>query len=525
MQRTLIAAAIAALSSTAALAQGLAAEPAVAVPGAQTAEPRRGVDGWVTEASFESRATLTSNANYGQSSDRQADLILELRPNVRFNRQGGRLRVAGDVGLDMIGYADGTQVSRILPRANVLANLEAVDDLFFIDGSIRVDQQVENPFAATSRTSTDNLYTTTQTRLAPYLTGRFGPNVSWLLRSDHSYTWSNQSSTSLRNAYYIRNLAQVVREPTPLGLTVRLTNDVTQYENDLQPDQRLNVALAILDYAFTPQFRFGLRGGYEDTNYTFTDTSGPIYGANLTWRPSPITSVDGYWESRFYGPSYQYSLTNRQRRLGTTIGGHRSISTHPQLLLQLQPTPSTAALLDFILRARFPDPIERARQAQDLITRQGLPDALPAGANIFNQSINILTGANATWALTGVRNTLALHLYYLKTESLPDARVPPTFVTLNNSIQRGGTVSLSHLLTPVVSLNGTVYARTTRGFDATEGRRTQEQALTVQANWQASPRSTVFVGARVQRQDDKGTVQSTFDATEAAIYAGLFHRL
>jgi uncharacterized protein (PEP-CTERM system associated) len=525
MQRSLIAAAIAALSSTTSLAQNVADAPRADVPGVQTEARRRGVDGWATEASFETRVTATNNANFGDSSERQGDVILEFTPQLRFNRQGGRLRVDGAVALDMIGYLDGTQVSRILPRANVFANLEAIDDLFFIDASLNVDQQVENPFQASGASSTNNLYTSTQTRVAPYLTGRYGPNWRWLLRSDNSYTWTNQSSTPLSNAYYVRNLAEVVRAPTPLGLTVRLTNDVTTYDDDLQPDQTLNVALAILDYAFTPQFRFGLRAGYEDTNYTFTDTSGPIYGANLTWRPSPLTSIDGYWESRFYGPSYQYSITNRQRRLATSIGGFRTISTYPQLLLQLQPTPSTTALLDFVLRSRFPDPIERMQQAQDLIARQGLPESLPRGALIYNQSINILTGANAAWALIGARNTLALNLFYLKTESLPDAQLPATFITVNDTVQRGAAVSLSHLLTPVVSLNGTVTARTIRGLDANAGRSTDEGAVTLQANWQASPRSTVFVGARYRRQDDTGTVQTTSDSTEAAVYVGLFHRL
>ena len=88
--------------------------------------------------------------------------------------------------------------------------------------------------------------------------------------------------------------------------------------------------------------------------------------------------------------------------------------------------------------------------------RQGLPQSLPAGAYVYNQSANILTGDNINWALTGVRNTLALNLFYLKTELLPDARIPPTFLNFNNNIQQGGGVTLSHILTPVISLNGTL---------------------------------------------------------------------
>ena len=46
----------------------------------------------------------------------------------------------------MLAYLGGTQVNRILPQASVLANLEAAENLFFIDASFIANQQVENPF-------------------------------------------------------------------------------------------------------------------------------------------------------------------------------------------------------------------------------------------------------------------------------------------------------------------------------------------------------------------------------------------
>src|SRR5512141_820114 len=184
--------------------------------------PRRGLQSWVTEASVTSLATLTNNANYGESGTRAGDLILEVIPALRFNREGGRLRVDGRVALDMLGYVDGTQVNRVLPKANVLANFEAIDNFFFVDASLFADQFVENPFLAGSGySSTNNLYTSSQVRLVPYFKGNIGQYTSWLVRSDNSYTWTSQTSNPLANAYYVRNLAEIVRSPTPFGLTLR----------------------------------------------------------------------------------------------------------------------------------------------------------------------------------------------------------------------------------------------------------------------------------------------------------------
>ena len=110
---------------------------------------------------------------------RAGDLVLEFIPALSFNRQGGRLRVDGYVALDMLAYVDGTQVSSILPRANILANLEAIDNLFFVDASLFAGQSVENPFLPRSAfSSTNNLYTSTQARLAPYFKGNVGQYVT-----------------------------------------------------------------------------------------------------------------------------------------------------------------------------------------------------------------------------------------------------------------------------------------------------------------------------------------------------------
>jgi hypothetical protein len=103
--------------------------------------------------------------------------------------------------------------------------------------------------------------------------------------------------------------------------------------------------------------------------------------------------------------------------------------------------------------------------------------------------------------------------------------VPPRFIILNNSIQHGGSVSLSHRVTPVVALSATANTSRTKGFDVSDGLGTRESSATLQANWQASPRSTLFLGARYQVQTESSGTLSGLESNEAAIFAGLFHRL
>ena len=506
-----------------AVAPGTAA-PAPDSAGAGLQPPRRG---WWSEASIGAEVTFTNNANYGSGEPRESDVIINLTPAISLNREGARARLNGTAALNMVGYVNGTQTNRILPRISLFGNLEAIENLFFIDGSIYANQSNINPFLPTSDfTSTENQYTYGTVRLAPYLAGNIGQNVTWLVRSDNSYTWTTQTDAELGNTYFVANLAQIVRRPTPLGLTLRLTNDLTRVQNQVQPDQTLNTALAILDYSFTPQLTMGLRGGYEDTNYTSTNTAGPIYGANIEWRPSPVSNLIGYWEQRFYGPSYQFNASHRQRRTASSASFYRTISTFPQALLQIPSTTNVPGLLDAILTARFPDPVERAQQVSDLMARQGLPDSLPAGSVIYNLSPNILTGANASFGLIGVRNTLVFSLFYSKTEALPDSRIPPSFLTFNNNEQLGSGIALSHRMTQLIDLNGRVSGYQTKGFGPNEGLDTWQGLVSLGLNWTLSPRTNWYVGARYEFSSQKETANvPSRDSSAASIFTGLFHRI
>ncbi len=479
---------------------------------------------WVIEPSIETQATLTNNANYETGAQREADLVFNILPAVAFAREGARLRVNGAASLNLIGYADGTQASRVLPQANILANLEAVDRLFYIEAELLANQEVLNPFLPQSDTeSTFNKYTYVQGRIAPYLQGTAGNDWRYLVRSDNSYTYTTQADSALSDAYYARHVAEIVRAATPFGGSLRVQSDVTRFDDQPEGDQHLEAALATATYAFTPRFSAGLRGGYERTNYTTSETSGPIYGVELQWVPTPRTRLGGFWESRFYGPSYQIDFSNRQRRLATTLSASRSVATYPQLILQLPATGNVSSLLNAILIARFPDPVERAQQVRNLIASQGLPSSLPGGVNIFSRSVNVLTSGSGSLALIGVRNTLALTLYYVKTDHLPDASIPPTFITFNDTVQKGASLTLSHRLSRVTTLNASASRIETRGFDEASGNVTDQNSVGVQASRQLTPRSRAFIGARYQRQDS--TSAFIRDSSEAAVFVGLLHRL
>ena len=107
---------------------------------------------------------------------------------------------------------------------------------------------------------------------------------------------------------------------------------------------------------------------------------------------------------------------------------------------------------------------------------------------------------------------------------LPDARVPPSFIVFNNNIQQGGAITLSHTLSPVLSLNGTLTTLYTRGIGANEGLNSRQNLASLQTNWQASNRSTVFFGTRFQYQTSDSAALAGTESSEFAVFAGLTYR-
>jgi uncharacterized protein (PEP-CTERM system associated) len=476
---------------------------------------------WHTEASVSAQATLTDNANYGAGGDKESDLILNIFPAIRFNREGGRLRMDGTAAVNMIGYVQGSQTSRIFPQVSILAELEAIERIFFIEGAVIANQELLNPFLPRSdSSSTSNKYTYGQVRVAPYFKGNFGPNLRYLLRSDNSYTFTTQTDAPLSNAYSGNHVGEVIRSAEPIGWSLRVQSEVTKYQDQVQPNQTLDTALARVTFAASEQLLVGARGGYERTNYTFSETSGAIYGADIEWSPSPVTRLAGYWEHRFFGPNYQFDVSHRGPSLASSFVFSRQLATYPQLLLQVPQTGNVAGLLDAILISRFPDPVERSRQVQDLIARQGLPQSIPGAVNIYSENPNVVTSGSANFALTGIRNTLALGLFYGKTEDLPDARLPPTFLAFNNNTQRGATITFSHRLSAQSTLNAITRWQETRGIDANSGDYTNQAVALLQLTQELTLRSNAFVGLRYQ----VSASNVGFDDNEAALLVGLTHR-
>ncbi len=488
---------------------------AMAMPGGVEAQR------WTVDAGVSTQVTVTDNSGFEESQTQTAsDGIIEVAPRITFSRDGARLRAGGSVALGAMHYIEGTRESRLVPSANVSATLEAVPRNFFIDGAVVMTQTRANPFAPQPEgLSSVNRLQETQVRLSPYLQGNPSANTRVFVRSDNSLTRSKREGVTEIDSYVGRHFAEFERLPRPLGLGVQLERTDTRFKDTEQGPLTLDVARLRMSYALGPGFSAGLRYGYESNNYVVNGGDGRIWGAELVWRPTERTDVNGFWEHRFFGSGARLSFSHRLPRLAWNVLISRDLGSAPQSLFTLPATDNVAGLLDAAFTTRFPDPVERARIVQELMARQGIPAALGRPLPIYAQRVSLLTSKSASIVLLGVRGSIGITGFYLRTEDLPDSIFAPGDETLNNS-QRGVTFTVSRELSPLTSLNATLAWTHTQGLAQTDAEESDQYTLRVQALRRVGPRTQAFVGARRQLFNSN----RVGDAREAAAFAGLNHR-
>lgn len=478
---------------------------------------------WATGASLGGGVTFTNNGNFGSIEEKKSDVIVAVTPRVGFVREGSRLRMAGDVALPATAYIRNTEPDSLDPTLYFNANLRAIENFFFVDASLQLTRELDDPFGAqTPLGSSTNSQEILRASVSPYIKGEIGPRVRYQLRNDSSYTRSTGGSVELENYYAIRNFAEVAVLPRPFGIRATFTREDSTTSEQGAAGYRYSseIARAGVDYSPWAQLLLTLYGGRESNNYPGINTDRSFYGAAIAWQPSERTNLTGAWEDRYFGGSWRLNFTHRMPRLAWTLTSSRDDSTLAQRYLGLPATQNVAALIDASLTTRIPDPIERARAVEELIASRGLPRSLSGPVDIFTERIEIQTSTIGTVAYIGVRNSLALTFFATKTEGVYNALFPALPDSDQDNKQRGVRLSFGHQLSSLTRMNADASWRETKGLGSLAENLTTQEIYQVLVTRRLSPRTDASTGARYQ------TLKSnvTAEGTEAAIFFGLGHR-
>jgi uncharacterized protein (PEP-CTERM system associated) len=478
---------------------------------------------WTIEPGVSSQLTWTSNSLLG-AGPAQDDTVLDVRPRVSIRGEGARLRVSGAFALNGIAYLDHSQPTRALPEGDLAARLETIERWLYLEAAVRAAQASSDPFGVRPEAgSTTNTVTTSQGRFSPSIEAAIGPLSRYRIRSDNTWTHESYADSAAVTpvgaaGYFARHSASIEHDPRPFGWRLEAERSDTRYKDDVTPPLITDLARLSVDYALTEDFSLGLRGGYERNSFLATDDRNAIYGGQARWRPSARTllTVDG--ERRFFGSAWHLGFDHRTPQFAMTLSLSRGIQSAPQSVFEVPATGNVEALLLEMFTTRYPDAAERARVVRQFIADQGLPSSTLGPTSIFSQRLSLVTSRSGSVGLIGVRNSLVLSGFYIRTEDIPDSAFLATGIAANNNIQYGTGLTFSHRLSLAMSLGATIDWSRIRALDASDV--TTQRGARLQVNLQASPKTGAVFGGRYRKLDSTVAISGH----ESAVYFGLDHR-
>lgn len=482
---------------------------------------------WKPSLSIGGTVTLTDNVRLRPSDSKESDVYTIVTPSFGVDKDGARLKVNARYSPSLVWYAAGTVPSSVRNSLNGKANLEVIENFFYVDARANIFQSFLSPFGPQPGdlgSQTANRTETTTLGIAPYIRGRLPGGSQYSVRDDLNYT---TFSTSGRPDIYGNSLAAEWNGVGGTFLVPSLDYTYNSVRYGTQPAFVSQVARLRATANLDTDLQLFATGGYESNDFVFSQQQGTIYGGGFNWKPSPRTDVRANVERRFFGNSYNIDAVYRTAFTAWSVRADRQIRTSQQQFQQFT-NASTSGLrssLDALFAAQIPDPIQRAAFIDQFLAQNGFSSLVGGPTPIFTPRVLLVESIDPSVAIRGSRTTVTLSVFYRKTTPLSEAvatdAVDP-FATFNTVTQRGGSALISHKIDPMLTTNLSVNRIYTEGAATRAGAPAFESVQTIfnaTLARQISPSTYGSVGLRWQVFNS----DSFADYRERAVLATVTH--
>ena len=405
-----------------------------------------------------------TNNVFLQSTGRQSELITQISPGISISSRAGRIKGTFDYALNELFYANNTSAQHSQNALSTAGTFEAVDNWAFVDFSGSISRQAISAFGTQSNNSlaiNSNSTETSVYRLSPYFRGRLGGFADYTAR----YSWATTRSGSATLADAKTKEASFALNGVtsgPLGWNADASSQNLTYSAGRSVvEDRLRGRLI---YSFSPQVNVSLIGSRESNNYTTaTKESHGSTGAGLNWAISESSKLSAQLERRSFGQSHSLSFEHRTARTAWRFSDSQDVAASP-----VQSGTTVLGSLSDLLYGQFAsiemDPFKRTQLVNQFMQNNGFRSDAKVIGNFLSSSASLQRRQEASFALLGIRDTVAFSLTRGTNSQLG------SFVTgfddlSNSSIVRQTGVSLvyAHRLTPDAALNMVVARQNTSG--------------------------------------------------------------
>ena len=464
--------------------------------------------------------TFTNNANLS-STDQRGDLITQVTPAIRISSSSGRVQGTFDYSLTGLYYARGSQGNSFQQNLNAALSAVAVDNLAAVDLTGNISRQ--NISAVGTQSPDSSLQSSNQTEVrsftvSPYLHGRLGSSVGWLVRLNYGTTHTD--TDQIGNSVSTGGNAHVGSDGAYSRLNWAL--DVSRLSSDFSEGSKTvtDSGVASLIWNADPELQISARGGRQSNNVLTEDQqSSPTYGGGIRWIPSDRTTLSLQADKQYFGNSHNYSFTTRTSQTVWSVTDTRGVNADAATSAQ-GPAQTAYDLLNLQLTSKYPDPAQR--QLQTLLVLQGLgisPTALVQGGFLSN-AVTLQRIQSASFAYLGLRSTIVLTAQQTRSQPLDSAAVSVAGVSGTDAIrQRSLSAAVSYRLTPIST--GSITLSDSRSLDTVVGTHANLKSVTGSWSTRLGLRTSLSLGAR--RSISNG--DSGSDYTESAIFATIIFQL
>lgn len=461
----------------------------------------------------------------------RGDTQLLISPRLEVRRTGPRLRLTAEAGVDAVRHTSRDLSDAVRPSFSGALNAELIDNWFFLDSSARVSSVEVDPLGPRTEVGVErNSRRVVTGTFSPYIDYRLGSNFAVRGRSETTATRTgtaddDSSAEPARTQLSVRNSLVIERLPRPLGATIEASSDNVRYTNDTGPLLRDDALRATVGYALSGDTTVSVVMGRERSRFAADqETTDPIRGIRLAWRPNERTRLDANVERRFFGNGYSVEASHRMPWLTSSVSVRREPITNPFTLQFGGAGGSLGSFLDSILTTRYPDPAERNRIVSDILASRGLPASLTSPIGIVSQYAQLQNGGTLTFVLLGARNTFTASLYGVTQRQLRRADDPLSSgqVADSDTRQIGGTLGFNRRLSPQWALDLQAEWSKVEALAARAGDETTQRRFRSAITYAISPRTDANAGLSWRSFDS--TLSTPSATRELSAFAGLLHR-
>jgi uncharacterized protein (PEP-CTERM system associated) len=326
-----------------------------------------------------------------------------------------------------------------------------IDQLLDLDASASrqiTSQSAFGPQGNDSLYANNNRSTVSTYTVSPTLRHRFGSTADAYLRYSHNRVAGDSLLGTTTGDNISANIISGA-DFTTIGWGLSATQDA--FSGAGYGDTQSQNVEANLRYRLGRTISLTATAGYDKYDYASQNSSaaqGASATAGFIWTPSSRTRLQMSYGRRYYGNTGNMAFSFRSHRSAFNASYTDNVTTTRQQFLASSAL-STTALLDAMLTASIPDPIERANAIAAYIAATGITPSITNNTNYLSNVFQRQRSLQLGYSLEGPHSTTTFSVYKTRSAALSTQQADSdlfgqNLAALNNNLDSTGT-SLAYL--------------------------------------------------------------------------------